>query len=51
LEDDSDVKVLSEQGRLSSAVQHICSKDDLVKQHSKVAEEAVLGMVLHKISI
>ncbi|CAM0905983.1 unnamed protein product [Alopecurus aequalis] len=35
------VKVLSE--RLSSAVLDIRAKDDLVKQHSKVAEEAVLG--------
>ncbi|KAG2637170.1 filament-like plant protein 3 [Panicum virgatum] len=43
LEDDSNVKmkVLSE--RLSSVVQDIRAKDDLVKQHSKVAEEAVLG--------
>ena len=45
LEDDSNVKmkVLSE--RLSSVVQDIRAKDDLVKQHSKVAEEAVLGTV------
>lgn len=35
------VKVLSE--RLSSAVLDMRAKDDLVKQHSKVAEEAVLG--------
>lgn len=35
------VRVLSE--RLSSAVLDIRAKDDLVKQHSKVAEEAVLG--------
>lgn len=35
------VKVLSE--RLSSAVLDIRAKDGLVKQHSKVAEEAVLG--------
>ena len=45
-EDDSHdvkVKVLSE--RLSSAVEDIRAKDDLVKQHSKVAEEAVLGTV------
>ncbi|KAM3385416.1 hypothetical protein ACQJBY_009343 [Aegilops geniculata] len=35
------VKVLSE--RLSSVVSDIRAKDDLVKQHSKVAEEAVLG--------
>ncbi|KAL6656580.1 hypothetical protein ACP70R_004360 [Stipagrostis hirtigluma subsp. patula] len=43
LEDDNNlkVKVLSE--RLSSAVLDIRAKDDLVKQHSKVAEEAVLG--------
>jgi hypothetical protein len=39
------VKVLSE--RLSSAVLDIRAKDDLVKQHSKVAEEAVLGMMLN----
>ncbi|XP_044965661.1 filament-like plant protein isoform X1 [Hordeum vulgare subsp. vulgare] len=36
-----EVKVLSE--RLSSVVSDIRAKDDLVKQHSKVAEEAVLG--------
>ncbi|XBI91143.1 hypothetical protein VPH35_028550 [Triticum aestivum] len=35
------VKVLSE--RLPSVVSDIRAKDDLVKQHSKVAEEAVLG--------
>ncbi|KAK3127114.1 hypothetical protein QOZ80_7AG0568500 [Eleusine coracana subsp. coracana] len=43
LEDDSDVKVKVLSERLSSAVQDIRAKDDLVKQHSKVAEEAVLG--------
>ncbi|KAL5197068.1 hypothetical protein ABZP36_000580 [Zizania latifolia] len=41
LDDNVKVKVLSE--RLSSAVLDIRAKDDLVKQHSKVAEEAVLG--------
>lgn len=35
------VKTLRE--KLSSALQNISSKDDLVKQHSKVAEEAVSG--------
>lgn len=35
------VKTLRE--KLSSALQNISSKDDLVKQHSKVAEEAVAG--------
>ncbi|KAL5198994.1 hypothetical protein ABZP36_002506 [Zizania latifolia] len=40
-DDNVKVKVLSE--RLSSAVLDIRAKDDLVKQHSKVAEEAVLG--------
>ncbi|ONM57562.1 Filament-like plant protein 3 [Zea mays] len=39
--DNVKVKVLSE--RLSSVVLDIRAKDDLVKQHSKVAEEAVLG--------
>jgi hypothetical protein len=48
LEEDSDVKVKALSERLSSAVQDIRSKDDLVKQHSKVAEEAVLGMILRK---
>jgi hypothetical protein len=48
LEEDSDVKVKALSERLSSAVQDIHSKDDLVKQHSKVAEEAVLGMILRK---
>ncbi|GJN32394.1 hypothetical protein PR202_gb20901 [Eleusine coracana subsp. coracana] len=43
LEDDSDVKVKVLSERLSSAVQDIRAKDDLVKQHSKVAEVAVLG--------
>jgi hypothetical protein len=36
------LKVLSES--LSSAVLDMRAKDALVKQHSKVAEEAVLGM-------
>ena len=39
-----EVKVLSE--RLSCVVSDIRAKDDLVKQHSKVAKEAVLGMQL-----
>ncbi|CAN6183489.1 unnamed protein product [Urochloa humidicola] len=43
LEDDSNVKVKVLSERLSSVVQDIRAKDDLVKQHSKVAEEAVLG--------
>ncbi|KAG2645549.1 hypothetical protein PVAP13_2KG431300 [Panicum virgatum] len=42
-EDDSNVKVKVLSERLSSVVQDIRAKDDLVKQHSKVAEEAVLG--------
>ncbi|PUZ72175.1 hypothetical protein GQ55_2G372600 [Panicum hallii var. hallii] len=43
LEEDSNVKVKVLSERLSSVVQDIRAKDDLVKQHSKVAEEAVLG--------
>uniref|UniRef100_A0A0A9EU19 Filament-like plant protein 3 n=1 Tax=Arundo donax TaxID=35708 RepID=A0A0A9EU19_ARUDO len=43
LEDDNNVKVKVLSQRLSSVVQDIRAKDDLVKQHSKVAEEAVLG--------
>ncbi|TVU39000.1 hypothetical protein EJB05_12399 [Eragrostis curvula] len=43
LEDESNVKVKVLSERLSSAVQDMRAKDDLVKQHSKVAEEAVLG--------
>ncbi|CAN6218923.1 unnamed protein product [Urochloa humidicola] len=43
LEDDSNVKVKVLSERLTSVVQDIRAKDDLVKQHSKVAEEAVLG--------
>ncbi|CAN6168214.1 unnamed protein product [Urochloa humidicola] len=43
LEDDSNVKVKVLSERLSSVVKDIRAKDDLVKQHSKVAEEAVLG--------
>ncbi|RCV13715.1 LOW QUALITY PROTEIN: hypothetical protein SETIT_2G367900v2, partial [Setaria italica] len=43
LEDDSNVKVKVLSERLSSVVQDIRAKDGLVKQHSKVAEEAVLG--------
>lgn len=43
LEDGNDVKVKVLSERLSSVVLDIRAKDDLVKQHSKVAEEAVLG--------
>ncbi|KAL6840685.1 hypothetical protein ACP4OV_029549 [Aristida adscensionis] len=43
LEDESNVKVKVLSERLSSAVLDIRAKDDLVRQHSKVAEEAVLG--------
>ncbi|XP_066390842.1 filament-like plant protein 3 [Miscanthus floridulus] len=43
LEDDNNVKVKVLSERLSSVVLDIRAKDDLVKQHSKVAEEAVLG--------
>ncbi|XP_062186786.1 filament-like plant protein isoform X2 [Phragmites australis] len=43
LEDDNSVKVKVLSERLSSVVLDIRAKDDLVKQHSKVAEEAVLG--------
>ncbi|XP_062190327.1 filament-like plant protein 3 [Phragmites australis] len=43
LEDGNNVKVKVLNERLSSAVLDIRAKDDLVKQHSKVAEEAVLG--------
>lgn len=42
-EDDNCVKVKVLSERLSSVVLDIRAKDDLVKQHSKVAEEAVLG--------
>jgi hypothetical protein len=45
LEDGNDVKVKVLSERLSSVVLDIRAKDDLVKQHSKVAEEAVLGTV------
>jgi len=45
LEDDNNVKVKVLSERLSSVVLDIRAKDDLVKQHSKVAEEAVLGTV------
>lgn len=47
LEDDSNVKVKVLSERLSSVVQDIRAKDGLVKQHSKVAEEAVLGTLRH----
>lgn len=43
LENDNNVKVKVLSERLSSVVLDIRAKDDLVKQHSKVAEEAVLG--------
>ncbi|XP_021308720.1 filament-like plant protein 3 isoform X2 [Sorghum bicolor] len=43
LEDQNNVKVKVLSERLSSVVLDIRAKDDLVKQHSKVAEEAVLG--------
>lgn len=36
------VKILTE--RLSAALVNVSAKDDLVKQHSKVAEEAVAGI-------
>jgi len=45
LEDESNVKVKVLSERLSSVVQDIHAKDDIVKQHTKVAEEAVLGTV------
>lgn len=38
---DDSVKTLRE--KLASALHNIRAKDDLVKQHSKVAEEAVSG--------
>uniref|UniRef100_A0A175YJH1 Filament-like plant protein n=1 Tax=Daucus carota subsp. sativus TaxID=79200 RepID=A0A175YJH1_DAUCS len=40
-EHDDSVKTLRE--KLATALQNISAKDDLVKQHSKVAEEAVSG--------
>lgn len=43
MENDNNVKVKVLSERLSSVVLDIRAKDDLVKQHSKVAEEAVLG--------
>lgn len=46
LESEERAKVLSE--KLSNALADITSKDNLVKQHVKVAEEAVSGMVLHE---
>uniref|UniRef100_A0ACD5ULB8 Uncharacterized protein n=1 Tax=Avena sativa TaxID=4498 RepID=A0ACD5ULB8_AVESA len=43
VQDHSNVKVQVLSERLSSAVLDMRAKEDLVKQHSKVAEEAVLG--------
>lgn len=42
------MKILTE--KLSAALRNISAKEDLVKQHAKVAEEAVSGayfLVLH----
>lgn len=39
-----EVKTLSE--KLSSAQSEMVTKDNLVKQHAKVAEEAVTGLIL-----
>lgn len=39
------VKILTE--RLSAALVNVSAKDDLVKQHSKVAEEAVAGSLIY----
>jgi len=49
------VKILSEKvsnlnDKLSSAQSEMVTKDNLVKQHAKVAEEAVSGMIMWKIS-
>ena len=38
------IKTLTE--RLSAALVNVSAKDDLVKQHAKVAEEAVAGISL-----
>ena len=47
-EADGTVKSLTE--KLTSALSSIKAKEDLVKQHAKVAEEAVLGEVmLHQV--
>jgi len=48
------VKTLTE--KLSAALLNISAKDDLVKQHAKVAEEAVSGILsstvfIHEISL
>lgn len=43
-EDNESLKLLSE--KLSAALANVSLKDDLVKQHSKVAEEAVAGKKL-----
>lgn len=40
-EEVTDVKILTE--KLSAALLNISAKEDLVKQHAKVAEEAVSG--------
>ncbi|KAK7399340.1 hypothetical protein VNO78_10522 [Psophocarpus tetragonolobus] len=40
-EEDSDVKILTD--KLAAALLNISEKEDLVKQHAKVAEEAVSG--------
>lgn len=37
------IKTLTE--KLSAALANVSAKDDLVKQHVKVAEEAVAGMI------
>lgn len=43
---DETVKILSE--KLSAAILDLNVKDDIVKQHAKVAEEAVLGTLPSK---
>ena len=41
-EEDTDVKIITD--KLATALLTISAKEDLVKQHSKVAEEAVSGI-------
>lgn len=40
----ADIKILTE--RLSAALLNVSLKEDLAKQHAKVAEEAVSGLLL-----
>lgn len=44
----ADIKILTE--RLSAALLNVSLKEDLAKQHAKVAEEAVSGLLLFLLS-